>query len=116
MPEGRALGCSESLRGSDHFGATLNALRRGASRMSAASTQFEQLGGPVLRAVSRSFYLTIRLLPTEVRGAIGLAYLLARASDTIADSALASAAVRLAPTSLQLWTSVMLGRSADNQP
>lgn len=45
------------------------------------------LGGPLLRSVSRSFYLTIRILPASIRAPIGLAYLLARASDTIADSA-----------------------------
>ncbi len=54
------------------------------------------LGGSVLRSVSRSFYLTIRVLPEGLRAPIGLAYLLARASDTIADSASASAEVRLA--------------------
>ena len=47
----------------------------------------EDLGGPLLRSVSRSFYLTIRVLPARLRAPIGLAYLLARASDTIADSA-----------------------------
>lgn len=52
------------------------------------------LGGSLLKSVSRSFYLTIRLLPTRLREPIGLAYLLARASDTVADSADASAAER----------------------
>ncbi|MEQ1860431.1 MAG: phytoene/squalene synthase family protein [Chthoniobacteraceae bacterium] len=45
------------------------------------------LDGPLLRSVSRSFYLSIRLLPQKLRAPVGLAYLLARASDTIADSA-----------------------------
>lgn len=40
----------------------------------------------LLRDVSRSFYLTLRLLPRPVRPQIGLAYLLARATDTIADT------------------------------
>ncbi len=53
-----------------------------------------ELGGPLLAAVSRSFYLTIRLLPAALREPIGLAYLLARTSDTIADTAGAPAAVR----------------------
>lgn len=53
------------------------------------------LGGPLLASVSRSFYLTIRILPAELRAPIGLAYLLARASDTIADTADASAEIRL---------------------
>jgi farnesyl-diphosphate farnesyltransferase len=52
------------------------------------------LAGPLLRSVSRSFYLTIRLLPEKLRAPIGLAYLLARASDTIADSPGAPAPVR----------------------
>jgi farnesyl-diphosphate farnesyltransferase len=42
--------------------------------------------GDLLRQVSRSFYLTLRVLPGPVRGQIGLAYLLARATDTIADT------------------------------
>ncbi len=49
----------------------------------------------MLASVSRSFYLTIRILPAKLRAPIGLAYLLARASDTIADSADAPAEVRL---------------------
>lgn len=46
----------------------------------------DQLIGPLLKAVSRSFYLTLRVLPPALRPAISLAYLLARASDTIADT------------------------------
>jgi farnesyl-diphosphate farnesyltransferase len=42
----------------------------------------------LLRDVSRSFYLTLRILPRPVRSPIGLAYLLARATDTIADTRL----------------------------
>jgi len=49
----------------------------------------------ILRSVSRSFYLSIRLLPTKLRDPIALAYLLARATDTIADATEISAAVRL---------------------
>src|SRR5687767_2210133 len=41
----------------------------------------------LLKAVSRSFYLSIRLLPAGLRRPIALAYLLARATDTIADTA-----------------------------
>jgi farnesyl-diphosphate farnesyltransferase len=40
----------------------------------------------LLKEVSRSFYLTLRILPGSIRPQIGLAYLLARASDTIADT------------------------------
>ncbi|MCX7825074.1 MAG: squalene/phytoene synthase family protein, partial [Verrucomicrobiae bacterium] len=46
----------------------------------------EQIIGPLLKEVSRSFYLTLRVLPGALRPAISLAYLLARASDTIADT------------------------------
>jgi farnesyl-diphosphate farnesyltransferase len=42
----------------------------------------------LLEQVSRSFYQTLRILPAAVRPQIGLAYLLARATDTIADTAL----------------------------
>ena len=42
--------------------------------------------GDLLKATSRSFYLTLRVLPARVRPQIGLAYLLARTTDTIADT------------------------------
>ena len=45
------------------------------------------LGG-LLKGVSRSFYLTLRVLPGNLRTPIGLAYLLARAADTISDTRL----------------------------
>lgn len=45
----------------------------------------------LLRGVSRSFYLTLRILPAPIRPQIALAYLLARAADTIADTALVGA-------------------------
>lgn len=51
-----------------------------------AERERAQLIGPLLRDVSRSFYLTLRVLPQELRPAISLAYLFARASDTIADT------------------------------
>jgi farnesyl-diphosphate farnesyltransferase len=54
------------------------------------------LRGPLLRSVSRSFYLSIRLLPVKLRDPIGLAYLLARATDTVADTAIVSAPERMA--------------------
>jgi len=44
--------------------------------------------GPLLRQVSRSFYLSLAVLPRSLREPIGLAYLLARAADTIADTRL----------------------------
>ncbi len=51
--------------------------------------------GPLLKGVSRSFYLTLRVLPQGMRDPIGLAYLLARAADTIADTSLIPPAQRL---------------------
>ena len=42
-------------------------------------------GNGVLKGVSRSFYLSLRLLPREMRAAASLGYLLARSSDTLAD-------------------------------
>jgi len=41
----------------------------------------------ILRAVSRSFYLSIRCLPTRLREPVALGYLLARSTDTVADTA-----------------------------
>jgi farnesyl-diphosphate farnesyltransferase len=52
--------------------------------------------GPLLRDVSRSFYLTLRVLPAAVRPQISLAYLLARTTDTIADTELLPQNERLA--------------------
>src|SRR5258708_5554921 len=40
----------------------------------------------LLKDVSRSFYLTLRVLPVKIRFQVGLAYLLARTTDTIADT------------------------------
>src|SRR5215467_4815300 len=41
----------------------------------------------ILRSVSRSFYLSIRFLPAQLREPIALAYLFARTTDTVADTA-----------------------------
>ena len=55
-----------------------------------------RLLGPVLKGTSRAFYLTLRVLPGNLRKPLGLAYLLARTADTIADSKTASTHDRLA--------------------
>src|SRR6266568_9318569 len=52
--------------------------------------------GDLLQATSRSFYLTLRVLPACVRPQIGLAYLLARTTDTIADTEILPLDQRLA--------------------
>ena len=49
----------------------------------------------MLRRVSRSFYLSLRILPGSLREPIGLAYLLARAADTVADTRVLPRAERL---------------------
>jgi farnesyl-diphosphate farnesyltransferase len=54
------------------------------------------LTAALLRRVSRSFYLSLAVLPRAVRPTIGLAYLFARASDTIADTRLIDRASRIA--------------------
>jgi len=51
--------------------------------------------GDLLRQVSRSFYLSLAVLPRSLREPIGLAYLLARAADTVADTRLIAPAERL---------------------
>lgn len=50
----------------------------------------------LLRGVSRSFYLSIRVLPAPLRRPIALGYLLARATDTLADTVQVAAGERLA--------------------
>ena len=49
----------------------------------------------LLKPVSRSFYISIRLLPRALREPVALAYLLARTSDTIADSSAADVEKRI---------------------
>src|SRR5438876_11928465 len=48
----------------------------------------DDLLGDLLRQVSRSFYLSLAILPRPLREPIGLAYLLARAAATVADTRL----------------------------
>ena len=55
----------------------------------------EELLAGLLKEVSRSFYLTLRVLPGRIRTPIGLAYLLARTTDTIADTELVALEQRL---------------------
>lgn len=63
----------------------------------------------LLQDVSRSFYLTLRVLPAVVRSQIGLAYLLARTTDTIADTEIVSLEQRLA--ALRVLRARILGES-----
>jgi farnesyl-diphosphate farnesyltransferase len=63
----------------------------------------------LLKHTSRSFYLTLRVLPGAVRSQIGLAYLLARTTDSIADTELVPLTQRL--TALQALRERILGTS-----
>jgi farnesyl-diphosphate farnesyltransferase len=63
-----------------------------------------------LKATSRSFYLTLRVLPAAVRPQIGLAYLLARTTDTIADTEIIPLDQRL--EALQRLRKRILGQSS----
>jgi farnesyl-diphosphate farnesyltransferase len=56
----------------------------------------ERIDREVLKRVSRSFYLSLRLLPGPMRGPVSLGYLLARASDTLADTESVPVADRIA--------------------
>lgn len=49
-------------------------------------TELDSFNDRLLEGTSRSFYLTLKRLPKSVKGQIGLLYLLARISDTIADT------------------------------
>jgi farnesyl-diphosphate farnesyltransferase len=64
----------------------------------------------LLKATSRSFYLTLRVLPARVRPQIGLAYLLARTTDTIADTEIVPPAQRL--DALQKLRERILGQNS----
>jgi farnesyl-diphosphate farnesyltransferase len=61
---------------------------------STAADSVRQLRGSILRSVSRTFYLSVRILPKRLRDPVALGYLLARASDTVADTTELSAELR----------------------
>jgi farnesyl-diphosphate farnesyltransferase len=71
----------------------------------------DDLLGVLLKQVSRSFYLSLSILPASVREPIGLAYLLARASDTVADTRLIARAERIAH--LETLRQAYVGGAAD---
>jgi farnesyl-diphosphate farnesyltransferase len=71
----------------------------------------DDLLGGVLRRTSRTFYLSLAILPRALREPLGLAYLLARATDTVADTRLLPRPERL--THLATLRAAYLGRPAD---
>src|SRR5881396_1071680 len=63
----------------------------------------------LLKQVSRSFYRTMRVLPSAIRPQISVAYLLARTTDTLADTQIVAPAERL--QALQALRERILGGS-----
>jgi farnesyl-diphosphate farnesyltransferase len=63
----------------------------------------------LLKQVSRSFYLTMRVLPVAIRPQISVAYLLARTTDTVADTQIVPLTERL--QALQTLRERILGAS-----
>jgi farnesyl-diphosphate farnesyltransferase len=74
-------------------------------------TSTDELLGGLLRQVSRSFYLSLAILPRPLRRPLGLAYLLARAADTVADTRLIARPERI--HHLQTLRHAFAGQYAD---
>jgi farnesyl-diphosphate farnesyltransferase len=68
------------------------------------------LDAEILRSVSRSFYLSIRFLPAQLREPIALAYMLARTTDTVADTTQISGSVRM--ETLKLFSNGIQGTAS----
>jgi len=77
------------------------------SRRSGLSPEHRQL----LRGVSRSFDLSIRLLPAKLQAPVAIGYLLARATDTVADTTALPLAER--QVLLELMTQVIASPKMD---
>ncbi len=79
--------------------------------MSASSElSSRRLERTILRSVSRSFYLSIRFLPAQLREPVALAYLLARTTDTVADTAQVSVNQRI--ETLQMLSNAIQGKAS----
>ena len=78
------------------------------SDRSSASTR--RLQAAILRSVSRSFYLSIRFLPAQLREPVALAYLLARTTDTVADTPHISGTLRV--ETLQTLSKAIQGKAS----
>src|SRR5438093_11545376 len=70
----------------------------------------QRLQTAILRAVSRSFYLSIRFLPAPLREPVALAYLLARTTDTVADTPRISGTLRA--EALQTLSKAIQGKAS----
>ena len=71
----------------------------------------DELLGDLLRQVSRTFYLSLAILARPLREPVGLAYLLARAADTVADTRLVARPQRI--DHLQALRRAYAGQPAD---
>jgi farnesyl-diphosphate farnesyltransferase len=79
-------------------------------KSAARDTSIRKLQTVILRSVSRSFYLSIRFLPVQLREPVALAYLLARTTDTVADTAQISGTVRA--ETLKMLSNGIQGRAS----
>ncbi len=79
--------------------------------MSSAHSRRSDLDRRLLASVSRSFYLSLRFVPGGFRGGVSAGYLLARATDTVADTACLPGEDRLA--CLELMEEVICGRGGE---
>ena len=64
----------------------------------------------LLEDTSRSFFLTLKVLPKKIRGQVGLLYLLARVADTIADTKTGEAEHLI--DALEAYNNVVQGHSS----
>jgi len=86
-------------------------IRPNSIAMSASSDlSSRRLERTILRYVSRSFYLSIRFLPARLRQPVALAYLLARTTDTVADTARISGTLRT--ETLQMLSNAVQGKAS----
>src|SRR5436190_8490941 len=86
-------------------------IRPNSIAMSASSDlSSRRLERTILRSVSRSFYLSVRCLPAQLREPVALAYLLARTTDTVADTAQISVAQRT--ETLQMLSNAIQGKAS----
>ena len=65
----------------------------------------------LLEDTSRSFFLTLKVLPKKIRGQVGLLYLLARVADTIADTKTGGAQHLI--DALETYNDVIQGHSSE---
>ena len=88
------------------------------ARVTPASLRAPLIDWRLLKRVSRSFYLTLKLLPTPVRESIALAYLLARLSDTVVDGATNEAEKQLLARREEIesvWSTIRQGQRFDHE-